>query len=105
MKMNVAAAVAGGLIIGAAAMVPLGGFAQTPDANNKISAPTEQVQTPPDESIVDQTTPAPDTGAPITPPSFGPGGAGGDDDEGDDQNEDHEDSHDDGENDDEGDDD
>lgn len=75
MKINVVAAVAGGLIVGAGAMVPLGSFAQSgtptlpPTSNSQDLVATDPAPETPDETV----NPTPTPPVPLTPPSFGPG--------------------------------
>ena len=108
MKLNVAAAVAGGLIIGAASMVPLGSMASTgiPAANATVPAADEPMPENTEPAIDPAVTP-PNPVTPITPPSFG-AGAGGVDDDDDDveyEDDDDDDHHDDDDHEDESDDD
>jgi len=84
MKIGVVAAIAGGLIVGAGAMVPLGSFAQVgaptvpPITNSQDVAPTDPAPETPAPSV----TPAPTPPVVITPPTFAAGGkTDGDDDE------------------------
>ena len=90
MKMNIAAAVAGGLIIGAASMVPLGSFAASEVSAPDATAPALDQTVPGGNVTVADPIETPTVPAtPVTPPSFGAGGAGvGDDDEGDDEGDD-----------------
>ena len=75
MKINVVAAVAGGLIVGAGAMVPLGSFAQSgtptlpPITNSQDLATIDPAPEIPEETAFPTPTPP----VPLTPPSFGPG--------------------------------
>ena len=75
MKMGVPAAGLGGLIIGAAAMVPLGSFAQSETPKLPPLSNTQELATtdPQVESPNGTETPAPTPPVTITPPSFGPG--------------------------------
>ena len=90
MNMNLVAAVAGSLLVGAAAFVPMGA-AVTPDPVQVQSETAEETMaTEPavtDESTATTVDPA---AAPLVVPSFGPG-EGGDDDDDDDDDEDHDD--------------
>jgi hypothetical protein len=87
MKINVVAALAGGLIIGAGSMVPLGSFAQsdTPALNATPTAEQTVVPADPNAETPGAVLPvAPTPPVPITPPSFGAGQLGDDDDDDDD---------------------
>ncbi|MFM2384915.1 MAG: hypothetical protein RL166_789 [Actinomycetota bacterium] len=71
MKSNLIAAVAGGLVIGAAAFVPMGGVASPiPAAGNTI---TDEKQSEDSESLIEETT-APEE---VTGDSAGAAGAAG----------------------------
>ena len=83
MKINVVSALAGGLIIGAGAMVPLGSFAQSETPALSPTSSTEETTVPADlttEAPV-VVTPEPTPAVPLTPPSFGPGDKTDDDDD------------------------
>ena len=83
MKINVVSALAGGLIIGAGAMVPLGSFAQSETPALSPTSSTEEITAPTDlttEAPV-VVTPEPTPAVPLTPPSFGPGDKTDDDDD------------------------
>ena len=83
MKINVVSALAGGLIIGAGAMVPLGSFAQSETPALSPTSSTEETAAPTDlttEAPV-VVTPEPTPAVPLTPPSFGPGDKTDDDDD------------------------
>ncbi|CAB4547945.1 MAG: hypothetical protein F2529_04920 [Actinobacteria bacterium] len=103
MKIGVVAAIAGGLIVGAGAMVPLGSFAQVgapavpPISNSQDVATIDPAPETPAPSL----TPTPTPPAVITPPTFAAGGKtdGNDDDVnyGEENGEGHDDEGDDGE--------
>ena len=76
MKIGVVASIAGGLIVGAGAMVPLGSFAQSgaptvPPINNSQDVATTD---PAPETPAPSLTPAPTPPVAITPPTFAAGG-------------------------------
>ena len=84
MKIGVVAAIAGGLIVGAGAMGPLGSFAQSgapavPPINNSQDVVSTD---PAPETPTPSLTPAPTPPLSITPPTFAAGGKtdGNDDD-------------------------
>ena len=96
MKMNVVAAVVGGLIVGAGAMVPLGSFAQTGTPALPNTSNAGEVVTTDPAPVTPEVTPAPTPPVPLTPPSFGAGDKADDDDddvehEDDDDRDDHDD--------------
>ena len=92
MKMSVVAAIAGGLIVGAGAMVPMGSFAQSgtpalpPVSNSQDMSKTEAVvETPAPEATANPApsmNPNPTPPVAINPPTFAGGGKtdGNDDD-------------------------
>ena len=84
MKINVVAALAGGLIIGAGSMVPLGSFAQSDTPALNATPTAEQTVVPADPNAETPATVlpvAPTPPVPITPPSFGAGDKTDDDDD------------------------
>jgi hypothetical protein len=84
MKINVVAALAGGLIIGAGSMVPLGSFAQSDTPALNATPTAEQTVVPADPNAETPATVlpvAPTPPVPITPPSFGAGDKVDDDDD------------------------
>jgi hypothetical protein len=95
MKVNVVAAVVGGLIVGAGAMVPLGSFAQSGTPTVPPTTTADELVTTDPAPEAPLVTPNPTPPVAITPPSFGAGDRVDDDDDdveyGDDDDEDDDD--------------
>ena len=104
MNMNLIAAVAGSLVVGAAAFVPMGA-AVTPDplqAQSETAAETLATEPAVTDESPETTVDAAAIDTPLVVPSFGPGeGGDDDDDDDDDEDEDHDDEDEDEDHDDE----
>ena len=88
MNMNIVAAVAGSLVVGAAAFVPMGA-AVSPDSLQAQSENNSEVLAT-DPAVTDEelSTPVEAAAAPLVVPSFAPGEGGDDDDDDEDEDED-----------------
>jgi hypothetical protein len=101
MNMNVIAAVAGSLVVGAASFVPMGAAVGPDPLQVQSETAQETLATDPavtDESL-ESTVDAAATDAPLVVPSFGPGEADDDDDDEDEEDEEDDDDEDDEEDD------